>query len=215
MFGAKAATQKYAQLVHQKTGLVQDGDRFVGHFQGLPAWSKTQMVASAWGTALGHGGALGGLGSLLGGNMGGMAHAMTGGDLMMKHDYVIELTGSDLPPASLRESATLLAEKGPQQRPALGQKCSSGVAWIDSKYEVGSVNAEFIRYVCEWPELQQALQQWHYLNLSWRGPQIWLELMDTTIRIHGKFGTDAMQNGDMVHRGIWLVACAARATYAR
>lgn len=216
MFGAKAATDKLAQGVYQKTGLQLHGDRFAGHFMGLPAWSKTEMVASAWSMAgVGNAGLLGGLGALAGGNMGGMLHASTGGDFMMKHLYVVELHGNQLPGASLRESTSILTHKGIQQRGAIGPRCSSGVAWIDQKYEVCSNHPQFIQYCCQSHELQQAMNGWPFLNLSWEADKVVLELMDTTRRLHDRFGTAAMQNGDMVHRGIWVAACAARATFAR
>ena len=214
MFGSGAA-DGFSRAVTQKTGLYQQGDKFVGTFQGLPAWTQTQMVADVAGSFHGHGGALGGLGALLGGSAGGMAQAMTGGGFFMKHDYVIELPTSNLPAASLRESTSFLNDKSYQQRPAMGPRASSGVQWIDSKYEVCAVDPNFIRYVCASPELQQCLPRWHFLNLSWQGTHVWLELLDSTTRIAGKFGGTAMQNGDMTLAGLWLAAAAARATFAR
>src|SRR4051812_37910459 len=121
MFGSGAA-DAMARQVTQKTGLYAQGDRFVGTFQGLPGWSQAQMVTDTAGAFHGHGGALGGFGALLGGNMGGMATAMTGGAFFMKYDYVVHLTGNRLPGASIRETTSFLVDKSWQQRPALGQK---------------------------------------------------------------------------------------------
>ena len=214
MFGA-GATEAYARQVAQKTGLAQQGDRFAGMYQGLPAWCQTQMVADVAAAVSGRGGMLGGLGALVGGSMGGMATAMTGGSFFMKHDFVIELTGSQLPGASLRETTSFLVDKSYQQRPPIGQRASSGVPWIDGKYEVCALDPQFAQWVCGSAELQQALQGWPYLNLSWYGPQVWLEMIESPVRISHKFSAAAQQNGDMLAQGMWTVACAARATFAR
>ena len=96
MFGSGAAN-RYLAMIQHKTGLqAQQGGRLAGWFQNLPAWTKTEMVADQMGTAMGGGGLLGGLAGFMGGG-GGMVHAMTGGAFFMKHDYVIELTGSSAP----------------------------------------------------------------------------------------------------------------------
>ena len=215
MFGS-STKQRYAAQISHKTGLQQQGNLFAGTFQGLSAWTKTEMAANIGALATGSGGGLlGGVGALLGGATGGMVHGMSGGEFMMKHDYVIELQGWNLPGASLRETSSWLVNKGIQQRGAMGQRASSGVPWIDSKYEVCANDPGFIQYVCAFPELQQWLQHWPYLNLSWEPQRVWLELLDSTIRIHSKFGTEAQQNGDMVFRGLSLVAAAARACFSR
>lgn len=44
MFGAGAA-QQYAQMIAYKTSLQHYGDKMVGQFQGLRAWTQTRMVA--------------------------------------------------------------------------------------------------------------------------------------------------------------------------
>lgn len=214
MFG-KGATEQFAAAVAQKTGLTMQGDRFAGEFQGLPAWVHTEMVANVGALTQGTGGGLfGGLAALFGGKSGAMAHAMTGGDFMMKHDYVIELPGRSLPGASLRESTSFLTNKGIQQRKAIGDKTSSGVPWIDKAYEVCANDPAFVRKVCASPELQAALKAWPYLNLSWEPERVWLELVDTPRRLSSKFSTAAQQNGDMVLQGISLAAAAAKAAIA-
>ena len=215
MFGS-GTKKRYAAQIAQRTGLQQQGDRFAGTFQGFTAWTRTGMAANVGALAVGSGGGLlGGLGALLGGSAGGMAHGMTGGDFMMKHDYVIELPGWNLPGASLRETTSWAVNKGIQQRRAVGQKTSSGVPWIDSKYEVCANDPGFIQFICAWPELQQWLQHWPYLNLCWEPQRVWLELLDSVIRINSKFGTAAQQNGDMVFQGMSVVAAATRACYNR
>ena len=101
------------------------------------------------------------------------------------------------------------------QRAAIGQKCSSGVAWIDKKYEVCGRDPGFIAHVCGSTELQQWLGHWPFLNLSWEPARVWLELMDSPQRISGKFSTAEQQNGDMVWKGLSVVAAAVRACAAR
>jgi hypothetical protein len=212
MFGAaNAATQRLAQGVYQKTGMQMHGDRFAGHFQGMQAWSKTEMVADMGSLAIGSGGGmLGGLGALMGSG-GGMVHGMTGGDFLMKHDYVIELPQWSLPGGSLRETTSWLINKGIQQRNAIGQRTRCGVPWIDQRFEVCSNDPKFIHYVCTEPQFQQWLSHWPFVNLSWEPQRVWLELLDSTRRLYDKFGTQAMQDGDMVYRGMSVVAAAARA----
>ncbi|MBI4702019.1 MAG: hypothetical protein HY744_12850 [Deltaproteobacteria bacterium] len=215
MFGS-GVQQAFARQVAQKTGLQAQNDRFVGSFQGLPAWTKVGPVADAAGAVMGRGGMLGGLGALIGGTAGGMAQMMTGGAFFMKHDYVIELTGSQLPGGSLRMPSGFLVDKTYQMRPAVGQRASSGVPWIDSKYEICSLHPQFMPFVCASPELQQALQHWPApLNLSWQGPQVWLEILDSPTRINSWFNMAQQQNGDMILMGMTVVAAAARATFAR
>jgi hypothetical protein len=214
MFG-KGATEKFAALVQQKTGLRMEGDRFAGEFQGFQAWAHTEMVANVGALAQGSGGGLlGGLGALFGGKSGGMVHAMTGGEFMMKHDYVIELPGRTLPGASLRETTSFLVNKGLQQRRAIGAKTTSGVKWIDKRYEVCANDPAFIQRVCASPELEKALKSWPYLNLSWEPQRVWVELLDSAVRISSKFSAAAQSNGDMVLQGLSLAAAAARAAGA-
>lgn len=214
MFGSDA-TQRFAAAVQQKTGLQQQGDRFAGWFQGLPAWCQTQMVGNHASAFRGNGGLFGGLAGLAFGGAGGMAQAMTGGAFYMKHDYVIELQGNRLPGGSLRETTSFLIDKSWQQRGARGPRTSSGVPWIDQKYEVCSPDPGFMHYVCASPELQQALSRWPYLNLSWEADRVWLEMIETPQRINSHFSASEQQNGDMIARGLWVVAAAARATFAR
>ena len=211
MFGS-GATQQFAAMVQQRTGLAQQGDRFVGYFQGLPAWCRTEMVGNTAGALRGDGGLLGGLAGLMGN---GMAHAMTGGSFFMKHEYVIELPGNRLPGGSIRENTSMFRDHTWQQRPAIGPRTTSGVAWIDQRYEVCSADPRFMPYVCSSPELQQVLGQWPQLNLSWEAERVWLELVDSPTRISSHFGVEAQQNGEMILRGLYLVAAAARATFAR
>lgn len=215
MFGA-GATQAFVQQVQAKTGLYAQGDRFVGQFMGMPASMQTQMVTSAVGNMMHGGGGLGLAGALLGASGGGwgMAGAMTGSEFFMKYDYVIELQ-ANLPGASIRESTSLANFKSYQQRGSIGHRAYSGVAWIDSRYEVCSLDPQFIQFVCAFPELQHWLPKWYQTNLSWHGRYVWLELIDSPTRISSKFGTAAMQNGDMVLWGMAVVAAAARATFAR
>lgn len=214
MFGSGAAAQ-YAAMLQQKTGLHAQDNRMVGYFQGLPAWTRTEMVANTMGALRGNGGMLGGLGMLLGGSTGGMAHAMTGGSFFMKYDFVIELPGNRLPGGSLRETTSFMIDKSLQQRQAIGGRVQCGVPWIDSKYEVCSYDPSFMPYVCSSPELQQHLQRWPYLNLSWEAERVWLEMIESPTRINTHFSTAEQQNGDMILRGLWTVAAAARATFAR
>lgn len=215
MFGAgNAATQRLAQGVYHKTGMQMHGDRFVGNFQGLQGWSQAQMVANVAAIATGGGGMLGGLGMLMGSG-GGMAHAMTGGEFFMKHDYVVELPGWNLSGASLRETTSWLVNKSLQQRPAIGRRCGSGVPWIDQRFEVCANDPRLIAWICAEPNFQQWLAHWPYVNLSWEPQRVWLELVDSTRRIHDKFGTQAMQDGEMVFRGMSVVAAAARAAGPR
>jgi hypothetical protein len=211
MFG-KGATEKFAAAVAKKTGLQMQGDRFAGEFRGFQAWAHTEMAANVGALVQGSGGGLlGGLGALFGGGTGGMVHAMTGGDFFMKHDYVIELPDAALPGASLRETTSFLVHKSLQQRPAIGAKTTSGVKWIDKRYEVCSNDPAFIQRACTSPELQKALKGWPYLNLSWEPQRVWLELLDTPVRISSKFSGSAQSNGDMVLQGLEIVAAAARA----
>ena len=214
MFGSKAV-DRFAAIVAQKTGLQQQGGRFVGQFQGYSAWSQTQMVGDHAASLRGGGGLLGGLGALMGGGTGGMVHAMTGGTFFMKHDYVIELPGWQLPGGSIRETNSFLVDKSYQQRPAIGQRVASGIPWIDGRFEVCSNDPRFPPYVCAWPELQQHLQHWPFVNLSWEPQRVWIELLDSVTRISSKFSTEAQQNGDMVLQGMSLVASAVRACQAR
>lgn len=213
MFGS-GATQQFVAVVQQKTGLTADGGRFVGWFQGLPAWCRTEMVGNHAAAFRGDGGLLGGLAGLMGGG-GGMAQAMTGGAFFMKHEYVIELPGNRLPGGSLRENTSMFRDHTWQQRGAIGARTSSGLAWIDQRYEVCSPDPRFMPYVCSSPELQQHLPHWPQLNLSWEPERVWLEYVDSPTRINSHFGAEAQQNGDMILRGLALVAAAARATFAR
>jgi hypothetical protein len=197
---------KFDQLVAQKTGLQPQTDRFVGVFQGFHAWARMGPVADVVGSLVGRGDALGGLVALLGGTAGGMA----------KHDYVIELASVQLPGGSLRTPTGFLQDRTYQMRGPVGERTSSGVSWMDQKYEVCSPNPAFIQYVCGAPELQQRLQQWKApLNLSWQGAEVWLELLDSPTRINSWFSNTQQSSGDMILTGMTLVAAAARATYAR
>lgn len=213
MFGA-GATERFVRAVEAKTGLRGQGDRFVGQFQGLPAWSQTQMVGNHAGAIRGDGGLFGGLAGLMGG-AGGMAQAMTGGAFFLQHDFVIELPQNQLPGGSLREQTSVFRDHTWQQRPAAGPRVTSGVAWIDQRYEVASHDPRFMAYVCASLELQQLLPRWPQLHLIWEPARVWLQLVDSPTRIHAHFGTEAQQNGDMILEGLWLVAAAARATFAR
>lgn len=214
MFGA-GAMERYTAAVQQKTGLHAQQDRFVGQFQGLPGWARVQMVGNHAGAFRGDGGLFGGLAGLLGGGAGGMAQAMTGGAFFMQQDYVIELPGNRLPGGSLREQTSLFRDHTWQQRPAIGPRASSGVPWIDQRYEVSSPDPRFMTYVCASPELGPLLGRWPQVNLSWEQERVWLQLIDSPARITSHFGVDAQQNGDLVLQGMWLVAAAARATFAR
>lgn len=213
MFGA-GATERFVRAVEAKTGLRGQGDRFVGQFQGLPVWSQTQMVGNHAGALRGDGGLFGGLAGLLGG-AGGMAQAMTGGAFFLQHDYVVELPQNQLPGGSLREHTSVFRDHTWQQRPPAGPRVSSGVPWIDQRYEVASPDPRFMAWVCASPELQQHLPRWPQLHLIWEPARVWLQLVDAPARIHAHFGTEAQQNGDMILQGLWLVAAAARATFAR
>lgn len=215
MFGA-GATEKFTQLVTQKTGLAAVDGRFVGHFQGLPAFAKTEMTGDAMGSFVrGQGGMLGGLGMLMGGNAGGMANAMTGGAFFMKHEYVVELPGTNLTGASIREPSSFMHDKSWQRQDAVGPRQSSGVPWIDSKFEVSAHDPRLIQWICASTEFQQCLNAWHMVNIAWQGSRIRAEVMDSPARIASAWGTEALQNGDMILGGLWLVASAARATFAR
>lgn len=217
MFGLGASAQEqFLRGIAQKTGLVPQGNNVLaGVFQGFNAWTRTEMVADVAGNLTGGDGLFGALGAVMGGGMGGMANAMTGGAFFMKHDYVIEMAGTNLPPSSLRETSSFLVNKTYTQRGAFGQRVSSGVQWIDQRFECSSSHPQFMPFVCSSQELQQMLNSWPFVNLSWNAGQVWLELLDSTTRIHSKFGTDAMQNGDMVYRGLCVAVAAARATLAR
>lgn len=215
MFGSGASAQ-FAQMVSQKTGLQPQGDRFVGTFQGLPAWAQAQMVGDAMGSFVrGDGGMLGGLGMLVGGSAGGMAHAMTGGAFFMKHDYHVELPGTNLTGASIRETSSLGHDKSWQRQGSIGQRQSSGVAWIDQKFEVCANDPRLIQWICGSHEFQQCLNNWHMVNIAWMGSGIHVEVLDSSARIASAWGTPALQNGDMILGGLWLAASGARATYAR
>ena len=214
--------EDYSQAISTKTGLWPSQDPnvpgFVGNFQGFNAWTTTRMVADEMAIYRGVGGGYGGeLGSLLGMALGGdTGYAMAGGKSFLKYDFGVQLN-ANLPGATLREGAGwgLLADKNLQVRPALGQKCQSGVAWIDSRFEVCSNDPQFIWYVCQSQELQQWLGQWHFTNLAWSGSNVALELVDSGSRISHKFGTGAMRNGDLQLWGLSLCAAAARAALAR
>lgn len=215
MFGAaERANAAFAAAVHQKTGMVAQGDRFVGVVQGLSVWSKTEMIGNTMASLRGGGGLLGGLAGLMGGT-GGMVHAMTGGAFFMKHEYVVELPNQNLPGGSIRESTTFANDRSWQQRPAIGPRVSSGVQWIDARYEVCSPHPSFMAYVCAFQPLQQHLASWMVTNLSWEPRRVHLELIDSPQRITSHFGTDAQQDGSMIQRGIGLVTSAAYATFAR
>lgn len=215
MFGASAATARFMQAVQQKTGLVAQGDHLAGTFQGLPAYAKTEMVTNLASAVRGGGGALGGFGALLGGNLGGMATAMTGGDFHMRHLFMVELPGSNLPGASIRESTTLWHDKNWQGQRAIGRRVRCGVPWIDAKFEVCSTHEGFMAYVCASQEFQPHLHHWHFTNIAWNGSRISVEILDSGTRIASAFGTEALQNGDLIRQGLALAAAAARATYAR